>query len=63
MLDLAEFVYFLTQNQRPCYSMVWSGQAVGRLIYFFTLKKEKERAVVDSVKLKNRTKLAVLSVF
>lgn len=60
MLDLAEFVYFLTQNQRPCYSMVWSGQAVGRLIYFFTKKKEKkkERVVVDSVKLKNRTKLA-----
>lgn len=57
MLDLAEFVYFLTQNQRPCYSMVWSGQAVGRLIYFFT-KKEEERVVVDSVKLKNRTKLA-----
>lgn len=58
MLDLAEFVYFLTQNQRPCYSMVWSGQAVGRLIYFFTKKKKKERVVVDSVKLKNRTKLA-----
>lgn len=57
MLDLAEFVYFLTQNQRPCYSMVWSGQAVGRLIYFFT-KKEEERVVVDSVKLKNRTKLS-----
>lgn len=57
MLDMAEFVYFLTQNQRPCYSMVWSGQAVGRLIYFFT-KKKKERVVVDSVKLKNRTKLA-----
>lgn len=57
MLDLAEFVYFLTQNQRPCYSMVWSGQAVGRLIYFFT-KKKKKKVVVDSVKLKNRTKLA-----